>query len=95
MERMGATCADGHQTTYAKALFEYGLLGSLAFGALILGALNRSAAPLRLRVGVGVSWLLLGGNLLASEVLLFIYVLSAMWPEGTAARALTRQPPKE
>lgn len=88
MERMGATCADGHQTTYAKALFEYGLLGSLAFAAMVFGALNRSAAPLRLRVGVGVSWLLLGGNLLASELLLFIYILSAMWPEGTAARAL-------
>lgn len=95
MERMGATCADGHQTTYAKALFEYGVLGSLAFAALILGALNRSAAPLRIRVGVGVTWLVLGGNLLASEVLLFIYILSAMWPEGTAARALTRQQPKE
>jgi hypothetical protein len=35
-----------------------------------------------------VTWLLLGGNLLASEVLLFIYLLSAMWPEGTAARVV-------
>lgn len=88
MERMGATCAEGHQTTYAKALFEYGVVGALAFGALILCALNRSAAPIRIRVAVGVTWLLLGGNLLASEVLLFIYLLSAMWPEGTAARAV-------
>jgi hypothetical protein len=91
MERMGATCADGHQTTYAKAVFEYGLLGTLAFGGLILGALNRSGAPLRVRVGVGVTWLLLGGNLLASEVLLFIYILSAMWPQGTAARAVSQE----
>jgi hypothetical protein len=90
MERMGATCADGHQTAYAKVIFEYGLLGLLAFCALIVGALNRSAAPVRIRVAVGVTWLLLGGNLLASEVLLFIYLLSAMWPEGTAARALGR-----
>jgi hypothetical protein len=88
MERMGATCADGHQTAYAKMLFEYGLAGVLAFGVLLLGALNRSAAPLRIRVGVGLTWLLLGGNLLASEVLLFIFLLSAMWPQGTAARAM-------
>jgi hypothetical protein len=88
MVRMGGACADGHQTTYAKILFEYGLGGMLAFGVLVLGALNRSAAPVRIRVAVGVTWLLLGGNLLASEVLLFIYLLSAMWPEGTAARVV-------
>jgi hypothetical protein len=88
MERMGATCNDGAQTTYAKVLFEYGLVGALAFGALVLGALNRSAAPIRIRSAVGVTWLLLGGNLLAAEVLLFIYILSAMWPDGTALRAV-------
>jgi hypothetical protein len=88
MLRMGATCDGGHQTTYAKVLFEYGIAGTLAFGVLVLGALNRSAAPVRIRVGVGVTWPLLGGNLLASEVLLFIYILSAMWPEGTAPRAV-------
>jgi hypothetical protein len=84
MERMGATCADGSQTTYAKLLFEYGLLGVLAFGALIVAALNRSAAPVRLRMALGVTWLLLGGNLLAADVLLLIYLVSAMWPEGAA-----------
>jgi hypothetical protein len=28
-----------------------------------------------------VTWLLLGGNLLAAELLLTLYLLSAMWPE--------------
>jgi hypothetical protein len=84
MERMGATCADGAQTTYAKVLFEYGLVGTLAFGVLIFGALYWSAAPIRIRVALGVTWLLLGGNLLASEALLFIYILAAMWPESMA-----------
>jgi hypothetical protein len=78
MVRMGATCADGHQTTYAKLAFEYGLAGVAAFGFLIVGALHR--APLRLGVAAGLAWLLLGGNLLASEILLFIYLVSAMWP---------------
>jgi hypothetical protein len=84
MVRMGATCADGHQTTYGKLLFEYGLLGTLAFGALLAGALNRSGAPMRIRAALAITWLFLGGNLLASELLLAIYLLSAMWPERTA-----------
>jgi hypothetical protein len=89
MSRMSEGCIAGIQTetTYAKAVFEYGLVGALAFGVLILGALNRSSAPLRIRVGAGVAWVLLGGNLLDALYLLFIYVVSAMWPEGTA-RAL-------
>jgi hypothetical protein len=84
MVRMGATCADGHQTTYGKLLFEYGLLGALVFGALLAGALNRSGAPIRIRAALAITWLLLGGNLVASEMLLAIYLLSAMWPEDTA-----------
>jgi hypothetical protein len=77
-------CAES-ETTYGKAMFEYGLAGMLAFGALILGALNRSGAPIRIRVALGVAWLLLGGNLLTAEFLLLIYMFCAMWPEGAAA----------
>jgi hypothetical protein len=85
MTRAGATCVDLHQPTYGKLLFEYGLLGALAFGALVLQALNRSAAPLRIRVALGVSWLFIGGNLVSSEVLTMIFLLCAMWPPGSAA----------
>jgi hypothetical protein len=85
MPKLDAFCANGVETTYAKAVFEYGLLGALAFGALILVALNRSAAPIRIRVALAVMWLLLGGNLLTSEFLLLIYLFSAMWPEAIAA----------
>lgn len=84
MTRAGATCVDLHQPTYGKLLFEYGLLGALAFGALVLHALRRSSAPLRVRVALGVSWLLLGGNLVSSEVLAMIFLLCAMWPPGGA-----------
>jgi hypothetical protein len=72
--------------SYARALFEYGLVGTLAFGVLILGALNRSAAPAQIRVVAGVAWLVIGG-LLDAMFVLFIYILLAMWPEDTA-RAL-------
>ena len=89
--RMTEGCADTG-VTYAKALFEYGLAGCLAFGVLIVGALNRSSAPLRIRVGAGVAWVLLGGNLAHPLYLLFIFVVSAMWPEGTV-RALRNTAP--
>jgi len=82
MPKLDSACGNGVETTYAKALFEYGLAGALAFGALIVPALNRSAAPMRMRAALAVMWLLLGGNLLTSEFLLLIYVFSAMWPEG-------------
>jgi hypothetical protein len=84
MPKIDSMCAES-ETTYGKAMFEYGLAGMLAFGALILGALNRSGAPIRIRVALGVAWLLLGGNLLTAEFLLLIYMFCAMWPEGAAA----------
>jgi hypothetical protein len=71
------------QSAFVKAPFEYGLVGTLAFGVLILGALNRSAAPAPIRVVAGVGWLLIGG-LADAMLLLFIYIVSAMWPEDTA-----------
>ena len=84
MTRMGATCVDLHQPTYGKLLFEYGLVGALAFGALILQALNRSAAPLRIRVALGVTWIFIGGNLVSSEVIAALYLFCALWPPGAA-----------
>lgn len=72
------------ETTYGKLLFEYGLLGAIAFTALIVGAIGRSAAPIRLRVVLLLQWFALGGNLLAPEALLLIFFVSAMWPPGVA-----------
>jgi hypothetical protein len=85
MTRIGASCADLHEPTYGKLLFEYGLVGALAFGALVIHALNRASAPIRVRVALGFAWLFLGGNLVNSELLPMIFLLSAMWPRGAAA----------
>jgi hypothetical protein len=91
MQKMFDTC----ETTYGKVLFEYGLFGAIAFAALILAAVNRAAAPIRIRVVLVVQWLLLGGSLLAPESMLFIVLMSALWParvaEGTAAPAAPRE----
>jgi hypothetical protein len=83
--RMRATCPSGFETALAKSLFEYGLLGAAAFGVFIFNALRRAAAPARLRAAGAVTWLLLTG-LLAAETLLFIYIVSAMWPDGIARK---------
>jgi hypothetical protein len=90
--RMGGTCPDGFDMAFAKALFEYGLLGTLAFGILILGALSRSAAPERSRAGGAGDRVLLTG-LLAADTLLVIYIISAMWPEGGAGGVLSQASP--
>lgn len=85
LTRWGMTCADLHEPTYGKLLFEYGLLGALAFGGLILLALNRSQAPLRLRIALAVSWLFVGGNLVSSEVLAMIFLFCALWPKSPSS----------
>ena len=86
MTRAGATCPDLHEPTYGKLLFEYGLLGLLAFGALVLQALNRPWIPLRVRVALGFAWLFLGGNLVSSEIVVAIFLFCAIWPEKSRWR---------
>jgi hypothetical protein len=90
MQKMFDTC----ETTYGKVLFEYGLLGAMAFAALILAAVNRAAAPIRIRVVLVVQWLLLGGSLLAPESMLFIIMMSALWPARVAEGAVAPAAPR-
>jgi hypothetical protein len=78
---------DAYESTFAKLPFEYGLLGALAFGMLILGAINRAGTPIRIRIALGIAWVLLGSALLSPSHLLVIYILCAMWPRAIAARA--------
>ena len=76
--------AEIFSTTYGKLLFEYGLVGAIAFGALVLAAIGRSAAPVRIRVAFIVSWFLLGGNLVAPDALLLIFLFTGVWPPADA-----------
>jgi hypothetical protein len=81
------------ETTYGKLVFEYGLLGMLAFGTLVGVAIHRSGAPIRVRVALTLQWLLLGGNLLAPESLLLIFMVCAMWPRlAPAGKSVTATP---
>jgi hypothetical protein len=79
MQKITGAC----ETTYGKLLFEYGLLGGLAFTALVVAAVRRSWMPAQAKAGLLVYWYLLGGNLLRPEALVLIFALCAMWPEGS------------
>jgi hypothetical protein len=70
------------ETTFAKIPFEYGLLGVLALGLLVLGALSASAVPIRIRAGLAAIWVT-QPLLLGPDWVLLTYMLCAMWPDGS------------
>lgn len=80
LAKMHGTC----ETTFAKAPFEYGLLGTFGLIALVFTALGRASVPVRIRAGLALQWatqpVLLGG-----DWVLLAYLLCAMWPEGSAS----------
>jgi hypothetical protein len=56
-----------HDPTWAKLIFEYGVVGFVAFLALFLASLGGRTAPLRLRAMLLAGWLIMGGHLLSPE----------------------------
>lgn len=69
-----------HDPTWAKLLYEYGMVGFSACLGLMLYAMCRSPAPVQIRATLFFCWLVQGGHLLTPENVLLIYVLLAMWP---------------
>lgn len=66
--RLGPMSAyEFHDPTWAKLLFEYGVLGFGAFVALFVVMLNRSRVPIQVRAALFFSWLIMGGHLLMPE----------------------------
>jgi hypothetical protein len=66
--------------TWAKALYEYGLLGLIALIALVGYCLTRITASSSLRVALFVGWLITGGYLLSPENCALLYLLLCGWP---------------
>jgi hypothetical protein len=75
-QKLSGTC----ETTFGKMVFEYGLLGAMAFTALMIHVLRKPWMPLRMRVALAVYWYVLGGHLLGPDALLAIFMLCALWP---------------
>lgn len=68
--------------TWAKLLFEYGLLGFLSVAGLMLHAVSRCAAPTPVRVALFMNWLVMGGYLLSPDTCVMVYLLLGAWPES-------------
>jgi hypothetical protein len=57
-----------HDPTWARLLFEYGILGFAAFLGLFLSVLARPSVPIQLRAALFFAWFLTGGHLLLPEL---------------------------
>jgi hypothetical protein len=71
---------DSHDPTWAKLLFEYGVLGFITCLTLMVFKFASPAIPLRLRAVLFFCWLVMGGHLLSPELVCLLYVLLAVWP---------------
>jgi hypothetical protein len=80
-----------HDPTWAKLIFEYGLLGFTAFVALFLVCLKRPGMPPQLRGALFWGWLIMGGHLLSVEQNFLMLALVGLLPaESTLAAKCAR-----
>ena len=68
-----------HDPTWAKLLFEYGVLGFGIMVAFAAGMVRRSVAPVELKIALFYTWFAAGGMLLNPDVLALLFGLSALW----------------
>jgi hypothetical protein len=74
-----------HDPTWAKLIFEYGVVGLVAFLALFLVSLRGPSAPTRVRAMLFGGWLIMGGHLLSPEQNFMTLALIGLFPSPTAA----------
>jgi hypothetical protein len=75
-----------HDPTWAKLLYEYGIVGFASCLGLMVYAMSRSHAPVQIRATLFFCWLVQGGHLLTPENVMLIYVLLSMWPAPGSER---------
>jgi len=80
-----------HDPTWAKLLFEYGLLGFAAFVSLLLVTLRRRSLPLQVRAALFWGWLIMGGHLLSPEQNFLTLVLIGLTPFGSALAGVAKR----
>jgi len=68
-----------HDPTWAKLLFEYGVLGFSIMVGFAISMVRRSAAPVELKISLFYTWFAAGGLLLNPDVLGLLFGLSALW----------------
>lgn len=80
-----------HDPTWAKAIFEYGLLGFTLVSGLYAAILRESPAPLRWRVVLFATWLVTGGLLLSAPANALRLCLVGFLPRALAPLVRGRQ----
>jgi hypothetical protein len=76
---------DSHDPTWAKLLFEYGIVGFIVFVGFLAYKLSAFPAPFQFRAVLLSSWLLMGGHLLSPENVGLLYAVLALWPQPPMA----------
>ncbi|HEX2660595.1 MAG TPA: hypothetical protein VHU40_20080 [Polyangia bacterium] len=76
-----------HDPTWAKLVFEYGLLGFFAFLSLFLMVLRAGKVFVRFRAILLVAWLTMGGHLLSPDFNCYVFALVGLSPRGGRAIA--------
>ncbi|MGY0575839.1 hypothetical protein ACTGJ9_036370 [Bradyrhizobium sp. RDM12] len=69
-----------HDPTWAKSIYEYGLLGFIAILTYLLKALWSSWASPEFRVALLYAWLASGGQLLSPDFMAVIFICISLWP---------------
>ena len=70
---------DFHDPTWAKLLFEYGLLGFAATVTLVVTVLKHRVTPIQVRATWFSCWLIMGGHLLNPDTVALMLVLAGFW----------------
>lgn len=73
-----------HDPTWAKLIFEYGLLGFAGFVILFASAAFTGDAPARVRIMLFAGWLIMGGHLLSPEQNFLTLALVGLTPGGAS-----------
>lgn len=79
-----------HDPTWAKAIFEYGLVGFAGFVTLFAGILR--SAPLRIGAILFAGWLVMGGHLLSPEQNFMTLALAGLFPAPTTGEVAAPRP---
>ena len=82
-----------HDPTWAKLIFEYGLLGFVAFLVLLMAAFNQRLMPIQVRAALFFCWLIMGGHLLTPDHAALMLALVGFWSRysGTDRHANVRR----
>ena len=82
-----------HDPTWAKLIFEYGLLGFVAFLVLVMATLNERLMSIQVRAALFFCWLIMGGHLLTPDHAALMLALVGFWSRcsGTDRHAYSRR----